>query len=76
MKNMALEVELDVLGEAYRPVPYLNLWFRFTAEVTAKTVISKLLSLNYFMLFALNGLNWFHKKTANQFYFHLHKKLL
>jgi len=76
MKNMALEVELDVLGEAYRPVPYLNLWFRFTAEVTAKTVISKLLSLNYFMLFALNGLNWFHKKTANQFYFHLHKKIV
>ena len=38
MKNMALEVELDVLGEAYWPVPYLNLWFRFTTAVTAKTV--------------------------------------
>ena len=39
------------------PVPYLTLWLRFTTAVTAKTVISKLLALNY-LLFAFNGLNW------------------
>ena len=50
------------------PVPYLNLWLRFLTAETAKTVISNLLSLNYFMLFAFNGLNWFHKKTVNHFF--------
>jgi len=58
------------------PLPYLNLWFRFSAAVTAKTVISKLLSLNYFMLFALNGLNWFHKKLAIIFFFFIDVKRL
>ena len=43
--------------------------------LTAKTVISKLLSLNYFMLFAFNGLNWFHKKTVNHFFIDV-KRLL
>ena len=32
--------------------------------VTAKAVIYKLLSLNCFMLFALNGLYWLHKKLS------------
>ena len=57
------------------PVPYLNLWLRFITAVTAKTVISKLLSLNYFMLFAFNGLSWFHKKTVNHFFIDV-KRLL
>ena len=35
-----------------------------TAAVTAKAVIYKLLSFNCFMLFALNGLYWFHKKLS------------
>ena len=48
------------------PVPYLNLWFRFTAAATAEAVIYKLLSLNCFMLLALNAL--FHKKTVNHFF--------
>ena len=47
------------------PVPYLNLWFRFTVAVTAEAMIYKLLSLNSFTLFALNAL--FHKKTVNHF---------
>ena len=50
------------------PVPYLNLWLSFPTAETAKTVISKLHLLNYFMLFAFNGLNWFHKKTVNHFF--------
>ena len=33
-----------------------------TAAVTAKAVIYKLLSLNCFVLFALNGLYWFSRK--------------
>ena len=35
-----------------------------TAAGTAKAVIYKLLSFNCFMLFALNGLCWFHKKLS------------
>ena len=35
-----------------------------TAAVTAKAMIYKLLSLNCFMLFAFNGLYWFHKKLS------------
>ena len=35
-----------------------------TAAATAKAVVYKLLSLNCFMLFALNGLYWFHKKLS------------
>ena len=35
-----------------------------TAAVTAKAVIYELLSFNCFMLFALNGLYWFHKKLS------------
>ena len=38
--------------------------------VTAKAVIYKLLSLNCFMLFALNGLYWFHKKHHFFHFFH------
>ena len=57
------------------PVPYPNLWLRFTTAGTAKTVISKLLPLNYFILFAFNGLNCFHKKTVNHFFIDV-KRLL
>ena len=39
------------------PVLYLNLWLRFPTAETANTVISKFLSLYYFMLCAFNGLN-------------------
>ena len=46
-----------------------------TAAVAAKAVIYKLLSLNYFVLFALNGLYWFHKKIVNHF-FHWRKKIV
>ena len=35
-----------------------------TAKVTTEALIYKLLSLNYFMLFALNGLYCFHKKLS------------
>ena len=35
-----------------------------TAAVTAEAVIYELLSLNYFKLFALDGLYWFHKKLS------------
>ena len=41
------------------PLPYLNLCLCFTTAVTVKSVIWKLLSLNYFMLFAFIGLYWF-----------------
>ena len=46
-----------------------------TAAVSAKAVIYKLLSMNCFMLFALNGLYWFHKKTVDHF-FHWRKKIV
>ena len=52
---------------------YLSLWFCFTPAVTVKAMIYKLLSLNCFMIFALNALHWFHKTTVNHF-FHSHKK--
>ena len=45
-----------------------NLWFGFTAAVTTKAVIYKLFSLNCFMLFALKGLYWVHKKTVDHFF--------
>ena len=50
-------------------VLYLNLCFRFTTAVTAKTVIWKFLSLNYFMLFAFNGFYWFCRKLSVIFLF-------
>ena len=42
---------------------------RFFAEIR-KSDDLKILSLNYFMLFAFNGVNGFHKKNSQSFFFH------